>query len=94
MNSEVLKDLNDRFGFLTGSYIDRHYIKYEIPVGASSLPILTCIGAAIMFGWKQWFAPATVVAAFGGHWGNMIARFIMVFFAITIWPVVIKRTCL
>ncbi len=46
-----------------------------------------------MFGWKQWFPPATVVAAFGGHWGNMIARFIMVFFAITIWPVVIKRTC-
>ena len=94
MMNDTFKACGAFLGFLTGSYIDRHYIKYEIPVGASSLPILTCIGAAIMFGWKQWFAPATVVAAFGGHWGNMIARFIMVFFAITIWPVVIKRTCL
>ena len=91
MNSIATGGVFDEF---FNALIDRHYIKYEIPVGASSLPILTCIEAAIMFGWKQWFASATVVAAFGGHWGNMIARFIMVFFAITIWPVVIKRTCL
>ena len=92
------KMMNDTFkacgaftGFLIGSYIDRHYLHYEIPVGMPQLPILTCIGAAIMFSWKEFFAPATIVAAFGGHWGNMIARAIMVLFAMCIWPVVIKR---
>ncbi|MBQ3426206.1 MAG: phosphatase PAP2 family protein [Clostridia bacterium] len=92
------KMMNDTFkacgaftGFLIGSYIDRHYLHYEIPVGSPELPILTCTGAAIMFAWKEFFAPATIVAAFGDHWGNMIARGIMVLFAMCIWPVVIKK---
>ena len=92
------KMMNDTFkacgaftGFLIGSYIDRHYLHYEIPQGAAALPILTCIGAALMFAWVEFFSPATIVAAFGGHWGNMIARGIMVIFAMCIWPVVIKK---
>ncbi len=94
------KMMNDSFkacgsvvGLLIGSYIDRHYLHYEIPVNSSSLPILACIGGALMFAWKELFAPATVVAAFGGHWGNFIARGLMVFFAICIWPAVIKKEC-
>ena len=94
------KMMNDTFkacgafaGFLAGSYIDRHYMHYEIPVGTRNLPLLTVIGAAIMFTWKEFFAPATIVAAFGGHWGNMLARFIMVLFAMWVWPVVIRREC-
>ncbi|HAG70061.1 MAG TPA: phosphatidic acid phosphatase [Lachnospiraceae bacterium] len=92
--------MNDSFkacgfclGFLLGSYLDRHYLKYRIPAGKAELPMLTCIGAAIMFGWREWFAPATVTAALGGHWGNMAAHFIMVMFAMTIWPMVITKTC-
>ncbi len=92
------KMMNDTFkacgaftGFLIGSYIDRHYLRYEIPQGAAALPILTCIGAALMFAWVEFFAPATIVAAFGGHWGNMIARGIMVLFAMCVWPAVIKK---
>ena len=92
--------MNDAFkgcgfclGFLLGSYLDRHYLKYRIPAGKAQLPMLTCIGAAIMFGWKEWFAPATVTAALGGHWGNMVSRFIMVIFAMTISPMVITKIC-
>ena len=89
MMNDTFKACGAFLGLLLGSYLDRHYIKYEIPVGAAELPMLTCIGAAIMFGWKEWFAPATIVALLGGHWGNMTARFIMVLFALSIWPVVI-----
>ncbi len=78
-------------GFLIGSYVDRHYIHYEIPYNSRNLPLLVCVGAAIAFAWKEFFAPATVVAAFGGHWGNFIARFLMLIFAMCVWPVVIKR---
>ena len=31
------------------------------------------------------------VAAFGGHWGNMLASFIMVFIGMTLYPVIIMR---
>ncbi|MBO4265608.1 MAG: phosphatase PAP2 family protein [Lachnospiraceae bacterium] len=93
MMNDTFKACGAFLGFLIGSFLDRHYLKYEIPVGAAQLPILTCIGAAIMFGWKEWFSVATVVAAFGGHWGNLIARFIMVIFAMSIWPMVITKHC-
>jgi hypothetical protein len=93
MMNDTFKACGSFLGFLIGSYIDRHYLKYEIPVGAAELPMLTCIGAAIMFSWKEWFAPATIVAALGEHWGNMTARGLMVFFAITIWPMVIIKIC-
>ena len=93
MMDDTFKACGAFLGFLIGSYLDRHYLKYDIPVGAKELPILTCAGAAIMFGWKEWFAPATIVAAFGGHWANMLARGLMVFFAMTIWPMIITKTC-
>lgn len=92
------KMMNDSFkacgaflGFLVGGYIDRHYIHYEIPVGSKNLPMLVCVGAAIALAWKELFAPATFVAAFGGHWGNFISRFILMLFALCIWPLVIRK---
>ncbi len=104
VDGELLVDpqkmMNDSFkacgaflGIMLGSYIDRHKLHYEIPTGSAGLPLLTVIGIAIMFAWKEWFAPATVVAAFGDHWGNLTARFIMVLFAMWIWPVVINKEC-
>lgn len=94
------KMMNDSFkacgaliGFIVGSYIERHYIKYEIPVGAKNLPILAFLGFLIAFTWKEYFAPVTVVAALGGHWGNFVARCILWFFVVAIWPVIIQREC-
>lgn len=94
------KMMNDSFkacggflGFLIGSYIERHFIRYEIPQGSAALPILACVGFALMFAWKELLAPATIVPLLGGHWGNMLARGVMVLFAIIIWPLVIRKTC-
>lgn len=78
-------------GILCGSYVERHFTHYEIPVGSANLPILTVIGGAILFAWRTWFAPATIVAALGIHWGNFIAYFLMGLFALVIWPQVIKK---
>ncbi len=93
MMNDSFKACGSFLGLLLGSYLDRHYLKYEIPTGAADLPILTCIGAALMFGWKELFAPATIVAALGGHWGNLLARGIMVLFAMSVWPMVITKVC-
>ena len=92
------KMMNDSFkaagaflGLLIGSYVERHYIHYEIPTGAKNLPILGFVGFMIAFCWKQYFAPATFVAALGGHWGHFISRFILWIFVMAIWPIFIRK---
>lgn len=96
MMNDTFKSCGAFLGFLIGSYVDRHYLHYEIPVGeaAGALPFLTCVGAALMLSWKELFAPATIVPLFGGHWGNFIARGIMTLFAMIVWPIVITKTCI
>ena len=93
MMNDIFKVCGAITGLLIGSFIDRHYIRYEIPAGSANLPILTWIGFVILFSWKTLFAPATVVAALGVHWGNFIARFIMVLFGTAVWPLVIRKEC-
>ena len=92
------KMMNDSFkacgmflGLLAGSFIERHYIHYEVPTGAKNLPILGFVGFMIAFSWKEYFGPATLVAAFGGHLGNLITRFLLTFFVVAVWPVVIRK---
>ena len=91
MMNDCFKAVGAFLGLLAGSYIERHHIHYEIPVGAKNLPLLTFAGFMLAFGWKEYFAPATVVPAFGGHWGNFIARFVLWFYPVAIWPVFIKK---
>ena len=93
MMKDSFKACGAFLGILIGSLIERHRIHYEIPSGSKSLPILTAIGGAIMFSWIRYFGPATVVQAFGGHWGNLISYAIMTMFAMCIWPLVIKKAC-
>ncbi|MCR5485963.1 MAG: phosphatase PAP2 family protein [Lachnospiraceae bacterium] len=93
MMNDCFKAAGAFMGFLIGSYIDRRYLHYAIPEGAKNLPLLTCIGAALAFAWKEEFAPATIVLAFGKHWGNFIARLLMLLFVMCIWPLVIRREC-
>ena len=92
--------MNDSFkaagyltGFLIGSFIERHYIHYEIPFGSRELGILSCIGAGLMITWKEYIAPATFVAWLGCHWGHFVARFLLLMFATVVWPLVIRKVC-
>ncbi len=93
MMNDIFKVCGALAGLFIGSYIDRHFIHYEIPRGSANLPVLAWVGFAILFSWKTLFAPATVMAVFGGHWGNFITRFIMVLFGTAVWPLVIRREC-
>ncbi|SEM12019.1 PAP2 superfamily protein [Butyrivibrio sp. ob235] len=91
MMNDTFKQCGAFFGLLLGSYIERHYIHYEIPEGSKNLPILGFIGFMIVFSWKEFLAPATIVQALGGHWGHFISRAIMWFFVVAIWPIVIRK---
>lgn len=91
MMNDCFKACGALLGLIAGSYVERHYIHYEIPTGAKNLPILGFVGFLITFSWKEYFAPATFVQAFGGHWGHFISRFILWFFVVAIWPVFIRK---
>lgn len=93
MMNDTFKACGGFIGLMIGSYIERHFIRYEVPAGAAALPVLTCVGFALMFAWEQLFAPATIVQILGKHWGNMLAYGIMVIFAVTLWPLVIRKAC-
>ena len=90
MMNDTFKGCGGTLALLIGSYIDRHKIHYEIPVGAPELPMLSAVGIAIMMAWRSYFQGATVVLAFGAHWGNFIGCFIMIIFAMVAWPLVIR----
>ena len=91
MMNDCYKAVGQFLGFLLGSYVERHYVRYKIPEGHKLLPILSFMGFFIIYMWKQYFAPATVILMFGSHWGNLIGRFIMGYFAMAIWPKVIMK---
>ncbi len=93
MMNDTFKSSGMFLGFVIGSYIERHYVHYEIPAGAVNLPILTCVGAGIVLSWKEYLGSAIFVEMLGGHWGNFIARCLMMIFAIAIYPVFIKKWC-
>lgn len=93
MMNDMFKACGAMLGLLTGSWIERHYIHFRVPKGAPLLPLMTGIGIGILYCWKYYFAGATVVPLFGNHWGNLAARFLMVFFAVAVWPLVIRRFC-
>ena len=93
MMNDCFKACGSFLGLLIGSFVDRHYMHFEIPEGAKNLPILVTVGVAITFSWKEYFGPATFGAVFGGHWGNFIVRLIMLLFAMIVWPIVITKSC-
>ena len=93
MMNDAFKACGAALGLLIGSYLERHYIHFRVPKGARLLPLLTGIGLGILYGWKYYFAGATVIPLLGKHWGNLAARFLMTFFAVALWPMVIRRFC-
>ena len=93
MMNDCFKGCGGFLGLVIGSYIERHFIHYEIPFGSRHLGLMTAVGIGLMMAWSQWFGNATIVAAFGAHWGRLIAMFIQVMFAIVVWPIVIRKTC-
>lgn len=91
MMNDTFKACGGFLGLIIGSFIDRRYIHYEIPVGHPALPALAGVGLGIVYGWNEYFSSATVIQLLGGHWGNLTAYALTVIFATAIYPIFIKR---
>ena len=103
VDGELLVDpqkmMNDTFtgaggfiGLMISSYIERHYIKYTIPKGSEKLPVMTCVGTAVVFIWREYLTEITFQVWFGEHWGNFISAFLLIGLAVTVYPLIIMKS--
>ena len=91
MMNDCFKGCGGFLGLSIGSYVERHYIHYEIPKGYTNLPVVSGVSVALLFIWKHYFEKATIIPALGGHWGNLISRFGMVMCGIVVIPIIIMK---
>ncbi|MCR5747036.1 MAG: phosphatase PAP2 family protein [Lachnospiraceae bacterium] len=91
MMKDTFKGCGMVLGFIIGSYIERHYVHYEIPVGDAKLPILSCIGAGIVFSLREYLGKAIFIVMFGEQWGNLVSGCVVLIFGIAVFPLIIKK---
>ena len=80
-------------GLIVGCWLERRFIRYEIPRQSPRLPLVTAAGLGLVYSWNEYFADATVVQLFGRNWGNFAAGLIAVLFVTAVYPLVIRRLC-
>ena len=80
-------------GLIVGAWLERRYIRYEIPIQSRLLPVVTALGLGLLYSWNEYFADATVVLLFGRNWGNFAAGLIAVLFVTALFPLAIRRLC-
>ncbi len=93
MMKDCFKGCGSLLGVVAGLWLDRNYIHYEIPEGATNLPIVTAFGTALLFSWNSYFGGATVILMFGRNWGNFVAGLIAMLFTTALFPIMIGKLC-
>ena len=91
MMNDTFKGCGALLGLLIGCFIERRWIRYEIPQGHPALPVLAAAGLGIIFAWDQYFAGATIIPLLGAHWGRFVAYALELIFAVAAYPAFIKR---
>lgn len=89
MMNDTFKGCGGLLGLIIGSFIERRYVHYEIPVGHPALPALAGVGLGIAFAWNQYLAGATVIPLLGNHWGRLAAGALLLLFVTALYPRII-----
>ena len=91
MQKDMFNGCGGILALLTGTYIDRHFVHYEINFKSRYLPILTVVGLGLMMGWVALFAPAILTPNLGVQLGNYLTGFVQVLFGVLLWPMFIME---
>ena len=92
MMPDTFKAAGGFLGLMIGSYIERHYVKYKIPEGAKNLPVLACVGTAVIYVWITLVNNISFKVWFGAQWGNFVSYAVMMIFAVAVYPIFIMKT--
>ena len=75
--------------FIAGRYIERKYVNFTETGFTVKGVILSLLGIAI-YGYGLAYLKAEMKVVFGANWGRFAAEAIPVFFAVAVWPIVLK----
>ena len=75
--------------FIAGRYIEREYVKFTETGFNVKGVILSVIGATI-YGYGLAYLKVKMKVVLGADWGRFAAEAIPIFFAVAIWPIVLK----
>jgi len=91
MMPDTFKGCGGLFGLIIGSFIERRWIRYKVPEGHPTLPVLAAVGLGLVFAWNQYFAGATVIPLLGSQWGNFAAYALQLVFVVALYPAFIMK---
>lgn len=80
-------------GFILASYLERHFVQYEIPAGARILPLLTGCGILIMMAWNSIIGPTLFIGLLGECWANFFYCLTFNLIGIVLYPMIISKMC-
>lgn len=89
MMTDGFGDIAKLLGFIAGRYVEKTWIHFEETGLKTKKSIPAWVGIIIMAAIIKWLK-GLLTPVFGAHWGSFVNSFIRIFFAIAVWPLVIK----
>ena len=90
MMRDGFRDMGLLMGFCAGRYVEKRWVRFRVTGVDARGVALALLGIALL-SLLQACLNVYMKAAFGGHWGRLLTSFILVFFAVAVWPAVIGR---
>ena len=90
MITNTYRDIGLFAGFLVGRYIEKTFIKFS-PTGLNLKSILFLVIGCALYEYIHHGLDAVLKEFLGKDFGNFSAMFLMMFFAIALWPFVLKK---
>ena len=90
MMRDGFRDMGLLMGFCAGRYVEKRWVRFRVTGVDARGVALASLGIALL-SLLQACLNVYMKAAFGGHWGRLLTSFILVFFAVAVWPAVIGR---
>ena len=92
MMNDAYKDIGVLMAFCPARYLEKRWIQFTetgLHVKGVCWSLLGLIPAVLIMK----FTHSPLVHAFGPHWGRFIFAWVLVFYVITVYPVVLKYVC-
>ena len=82
-------DLGKMIGFCIGRFVEKKWIRFEPRKDSPLHAVLCLLGLIPIVKMKQFLRPV-IVGLFGSHWGKLWFSVLYAFYAIALFPLVLK----
>ena len=92
MMNDGYKDISMLGSFCLARYVEKRWVGFKA-TGWTVKGVLTALVGMAVLGWMILCLRKPVVDVLGPHWGRVVSQGSIVFFAVALWPWVIKFIC-